>query len=91
MGLGALRHVGSSLTGHRTCIPYIARQILNFWTTRDALILFLMLVLPFVVLICPHLIFGTWSLRLMAVWEPCKIFTFVFGYLFLPSYFMYVF
>lgn len=49
---------GIALTRDHTCIPCIAKQILNFWATRDTLILFLMLVLPFVVLICPHLIFN---------------------------------
>ena len=35
-GLVALRHVGSSLTRDRTHFPWIGRQILNHWTTREA-------------------------------------------------------
>ena len=35
-GLAAPRDVGlSSPTRNRTCIPWIARQILNSWSTRD--------------------------------------------------------
>ena len=30
------RHVGSSPTRDRTCVPCIARRILNHWTTREA-------------------------------------------------------
>ena len=36
LGLVALRYVGSSWTRDRTCVPSIARQILNHWTTREA-------------------------------------------------------
>ena len=39
-GLVALRHVESSLTRDRTSVPSIARQILNYWTTREAPFLF---------------------------------------------------
>ena len=31
----ALRHVGSSRTRDRTCVPYTARQVLNHWTIRE--------------------------------------------------------
>ena len=37
-GLVALRHVGSSQTRARTCVPGIGRQILNHCTTREALL-----------------------------------------------------
>ena len=33
----APRHVGSSGTRDRTAVPCIPRQILNHWTTREAL------------------------------------------------------
>ena len=36
MGLVAPRHVGSSQTRARTCVPCIGRQILNHCTTREA-------------------------------------------------------
>ena len=35
-GFVALRHVRSSQTMDRTCVPCIGRQILNHWTTREA-------------------------------------------------------
>ena len=35
-GLVALRHVGSSQTRARTCVPCIGRQILNHCATREA-------------------------------------------------------
>ena len=35
MGLVALRHVGSSWTRARTCVPCIGRRILNYCATRD--------------------------------------------------------
>ena len=41
MGLAAPLHMGSSQTKDRTCVLCIARQILNHWTTREALGLFL--------------------------------------------------
>ena len=34
-GLVAPRYVGSSRTGDQTSVPWIARQILNHWTTRE--------------------------------------------------------
>ena len=37
-GLVAPRHVGSSQTRARTCVPCIGRQILNHCTTREALL-----------------------------------------------------
>ena len=37
MGLVAPRHVGSSRTRGRTCVPCIGRQILNHCTTREVL------------------------------------------------------
>ena len=37
MRLVALRHVGSSWSRDRTCVPCIGRQILNHWITREAL------------------------------------------------------
>ena len=37
MGFVAPRHVGSSQTSNGTGVPCIARQILNNWTTREAL------------------------------------------------------
>ena len=37
MGLVAPRHVGSSRTRDRTCVPCIARRILNHCTTREVL------------------------------------------------------
>ena len=43
MDLVPLRRVGSSLTGGRTCVPCITRQILNLWTTREALSFHLLL------------------------------------------------
>ena len=36
MGLAATRHVEPSQTRDQTCIPCIAWQILNYWTTRVA-------------------------------------------------------
>ena len=36
-GLSCLRHVGSSWTKDLTGVPYIARQTLNHWTTREVL------------------------------------------------------
>ena len=50
MGLTAPRHVGSSQTRDRTLVPCIVRQILNHWTTREALILCLFALLWFVFL-----------------------------------------
>ena len=38
-GLAAPRHVGSSRTRDRTCVPCIGRQILNHCTTREVLTL----------------------------------------------------
>ena len=35
-GSAALRHVRSSRTRDRTCVPCIARQILSHWATREA-------------------------------------------------------
>ena len=40
VGLVALRHVGSSWARDRTCVPCIARCIVNHWTTREAPIFF---------------------------------------------------
>ena len=41
MGLGALKPLGScSPAEDQTCVPYIARQILNYWTTREVCHLF---------------------------------------------------
>ena len=37
MGLVAPRHVGSSQTRARTCVPCISRQILNHCATRETL------------------------------------------------------
>ena len=37
MGLAAPQHMGSQRRD-RNCIPYIARQTLNHWTTRDVLV-----------------------------------------------------
>ena len=37
VGLTALLQVGSSWSGDWTCVPCIGRQILNPWTTREAL------------------------------------------------------
>ena len=37
MGFLALRHVGSSQTRDRTCVPSIGRRIPNHWTTREVL------------------------------------------------------
>ena len=34
-GLVVPRHVGSSQTRDRTCVPCIGRRILNHWTTRE--------------------------------------------------------
>ena len=34
--LVAPQHVGFSQTRNQTCVPRIARQILNFWTTWEA-------------------------------------------------------
>ena len=34
MGFVALQHVESSQTRDPTCVPYIGRRILNYWTTR---------------------------------------------------------
>ena len=42
MGLASLQHVGSSWTRDTTSNPCITRQILNHWTIRKVLILFLM-------------------------------------------------
>ena len=39
MGLAALCHVGSSQARDQTCVPCIARWILNHWTTREGLAL----------------------------------------------------
>ena len=36
MGLVAPWHVGSSQTRNRTSVPFIARQVLNHWITREA-------------------------------------------------------
>ena len=36
MGLVAQRHVGSSRTRDRTCVPCVHRQSLYHWTTREA-------------------------------------------------------
>ena len=36
-GLVVPRHLGSSKTRDRTCVPCIGRLILNHWTTREAL------------------------------------------------------
>ena len=38
-GLVALRHVGSSQTRARTCVPCVGRQILNHCATREALLI----------------------------------------------------
>ena len=35
-GLVASRHVGSSQTRDRTCVPFISRQTLIHWATREA-------------------------------------------------------
>ena len=35
-GSVVLRHLGSSWIGDRTHVPWVARQILNQWTTREA-------------------------------------------------------
>ena len=35
-GLVASWHVGSSWTRDHTDVPYIGRQIINHWTTREA-------------------------------------------------------
>ena len=40
-GLVAPRHVGSSQTRTRTCVPWIGRQILNHCATRDAPYIFI--------------------------------------------------
>ena len=40
-GLAAPRHVGSSQTGARTCVPWISRRALNHCATREALNYFL--------------------------------------------------
>ena len=37
-GLAALQHVESSQTRDRTCVPCTARWILNYWATREVLI-----------------------------------------------------
>ena len=37
MGLAALPHMESSLTGNWTCVPCIGRRILNLWITREVL------------------------------------------------------
>ena len=38
MGLVALRHVESSRTRDRTCVPCTGKRILNHWTTREVLV-----------------------------------------------------
>ena len=38
MGLAVHLDVESSWTRNRTCVPCIAREILNHWTIREALI-----------------------------------------------------
>ena len=40
MGFDAPWHVGSSQTRDRTCVPCIGKQILNYWTIREALFFF---------------------------------------------------
>ena len=40
-GFVALRRVGSPWTRDRTRVPCIGRQILNHWTTREVLLIFL--------------------------------------------------
>ena len=47
MVLVALRHVGSSQTRDRTSVPCIERQILNNWTTREALTLCILFIFGF--------------------------------------------
>ena len=37
MGLVAPRHVESSWTRDRSCVPSLGRRILNHWTTREVL------------------------------------------------------
>ena len=46
-GLVALWHVGSSRTRDRASVPCIARQILNHWTTREALTLCILFIFGF--------------------------------------------
>ena len=36
--LVAPQHVGSSQTRDQTCVPCVDRRILNYWTTREALV-----------------------------------------------------
>ena len=36
--LVVLQHVGSSHTRNRTCVPCVARHIINLWTCREALL-----------------------------------------------------
>ena len=38
MGVAAPWHAKSSLTSGQTCVPCNGRQILNHWTTREALV-----------------------------------------------------
>ena len=38
MGLIAVRHVESSQTRDRICVPCIGRLLLNHWTTREVLV-----------------------------------------------------
>ena len=40
-GLAVLRHVGSSQSRGRTCVPCIGKQILHHWITREVLIIYL--------------------------------------------------
>ena len=40
-GLAVLRHVGSSRSRGRTCVPCIGKQILHHWITREVLIIYL--------------------------------------------------
>ena len=56
-GLAVLRHVGSSQTRARTCVPCIGRQILNHGATREALMILLM---------CCWILFASILLRIFA-------------------------
>ena len=38
-GLATPRHMGSSRTRDRTCVPHLGRQILNHWATREVVYL----------------------------------------------------
>ena len=40
MGLVDPQHVGSSQTGSQTHVPYVGRQILNYWITKEVLHMF---------------------------------------------------